>query len=127
MQRVVQDKQSLQKNYHDNCAKLRTFAPCQTVMARDYLSSKKWIPGVIETSSVPIKLRFTLGRLLLGILINSYQPILQMINCHLMIGLCSSTRKLPTPLLLPKTTKMKYLHPGTILDEFMKGILSINL
>ncbi len=53
VQRVVQDKQSLQKKYHDNRAKLRTFTPSQTVMARDYLSSKKWIPGVIETSSGP--------------------------------------------------------------------------
>ncbi len=53
VQRVVQDKQSLQKKYHDNRAKLRTFTPGQTVMARDYLSSKKWIPGVIETSSGP--------------------------------------------------------------------------
>ncbi len=35
----------------------------------------------------------------IGILtkLNSYQPILTMINCHQMIGLRSSTMKIPTP------------------------------
>ena len=109
-------KESLQKKYHDNRAKLRTFTPGQTVMARDYTYRRRngfqeWLkPAPVQPCT---KLRFTTGRLLLGILTNSYQPIPKMINCHQMIGLHSSMMKLPTPLLLPKTSKMKYLHPDT--------------
>ena len=59
-QSVVDVKQSLQKKYHDNRAKLCTFTPGQTVMARDYLSSKKWVLGVIESSSGPTMYRVKL-------------------------------------------------------------------
>ena len=53
VQGVVDTKKSLQKKYHDSHAKLRLFTPGQAVMARDYLSSKKWVPGVIQSSSGP--------------------------------------------------------------------------
>ena len=59
-QSVVDVKQSIQQQYHDNCGKLRNFTPGQTVIARDYLSSKKWVRGVLESSSGPIMYRVKL-------------------------------------------------------------------
>ena len=61
VQSIVHAKQSLQKKYHDNQAKLRVFLSGQAVMARDYLSAKKWIPGVIESSSGPTMYRIKLN------------------------------------------------------------------
>ena len=51
---VVTSKQTIQKKYHDRHVRMRTFTPGQTVMARDYLSSKKWVPGVIVSRSGPL-------------------------------------------------------------------------
>ncbi len=46
---TVQDKQLEQKKYHDQHSKLRSFTLGQTVTVRDYLSSKKWMSGVIAS------------------------------------------------------------------------------
>ena len=51
---VVTSKQTIQKKYHDRHVRMRTFTSGQTVMARDYLSSKKWVPGVIVSRSGPL-------------------------------------------------------------------------
>ena len=69
---VVTSKQTIQKKYHDRHVRMRTFTPGQTVMARDYLSSKKWVPGVIvhyftrsssatRESSFDIQIRFKMA------------------------------------------------------------------
>ncbi len=97
VQGVVRDKQSLQKKYNDNRAKLRTFTPGQTVMARDYLSAKKWIPGVIETSSGPTmyKVKIYNGKIIVRHIDQLLPANSQNDPLH---SLRSSTMKIPTPL-----------------------------
>ena len=46
---AVENKQLEQKKHHDRHSKLRSFSDGQTVSVRDYLSSKKWVSGVITS------------------------------------------------------------------------------
>ncbi len=127
VQGVVRDKQSLQKKYHDNRAKLRTFTPGQTVMARDYLSAKKLIPGVIETSSGPTmyKVKIYNGKIIVRH-IDQLLPANDQLPPDDRFTFFNDEDTNTTPPIL-KTSKTKYLQPGTILDDLTKDALSIDL
>ena len=46
---AVENKQLEQKKHHDRHSKLRSFSDGRTVSVRDYLSSKKWVSGVVTS------------------------------------------------------------------------------
>ena len=54
LQSVVTTKQATQKKHHDQHSRLRQFSAGQLVMARDFRSQDKWLPGVIQSQSGPV-------------------------------------------------------------------------
>ena len=58
---LVASKQACQKKHHDSHAKYRQLSPGQLVMARDFRSTSKWIPGAIVDRTGPLSYTVKLG------------------------------------------------------------------
>ena len=54
LQDLVTTKQAAQKKHHDQHSRHRQFSAGQLVMARDFRSQDKWLPGVIHSQSGPV-------------------------------------------------------------------------
>ena len=52
LQNLVMTKQATQKKHHDS--RLRQFSAGQQVMAGEFRSQDKWLPGVIQSQSGPV-------------------------------------------------------------------------
>ena len=48
-EKKICDSQTKQKQQHDQHGKERSFSPGQTVWARDFRGSTKWVPGVASS------------------------------------------------------------------------------
>lgn len=57
----VQQKQLKQKQAHDKNRKLRSFAPGDNVLVRNYSYGPKWIPAVIQNPLGPVSYTVSLG------------------------------------------------------------------
>ena len=53
-EKKVCDSQAKQKQRHDEHTKERSFSPGQTVWARDFRGSTKWVPGVVVQCTGPL-------------------------------------------------------------------------
>ena len=61
LETFVASKQAHQKKHHDSHAKYRQLSPGQLVMAKDFRSTSKWVPGVIVARTGPLSYTVKLG------------------------------------------------------------------
>ena len=61
-EKKVCDSQAKQKQQHDEHVKEHSFSPGQTVWARDFRGSTKWVPGVVVQCTGPLTYMIQLGQ-----------------------------------------------------------------
>ncbi|RXN35623.1 putative protein K02A2.6-like protein [Labeo rohita] len=61
LQQKVRDKQSKQKQYHDNKCPIRNFQVVDAVLTKNFSYGPKWIPGFIAKVSGPLSYQVMLG------------------------------------------------------------------